>query len=99
MIEFCEFITTVNTSLHAKELPRLELICMPANFSSIVGEFVSTVIPKYCATVRRNTYHNGHPDMVPTGQFPNDSVQHSNIGIEIKASRSRLSDQNPLISS
>ena len=37
---------------------------MPANFSSMVGEFMSATIPKYCKTLAKNTYHNGHPDLV-----------------------------------
>ncbi len=42
---------------------------MPANFSSMVGEFMSATIPKYCKTLAKNTYHNGHPDLVPAGKF------------------------------
>ncbi len=60
---------------------------MPANFSSVVGEFMGTNLPKHCPTLRKNTYHNGHPDLVPTGRFTNDAAQHCGEGIEIKASR------------
>jgi hypothetical protein len=60
---------------------------MPANFSSMVGEFMSSTLPKYCPTIIKNKYHNGHPDLIPVGMFPNDAVQHSPDGIEIKASR------------
>lgn len=60
---------------------------MPANFSSMVGEFIVGNIPKFCKTVVKNRYHNGHPDLLPAGRFPNDSAQHSDEGIEIKGSR------------
>ncbi len=60
---------------------------MPANFSSMVGEFMSATIPKYCKRLAKNTYHNGHPDLVPAGNFPNNACQHGTEGIEIKASR------------
>jgi hypothetical protein len=60
---------------------------MPANFSSIVGEFMSSGIPRYCPTLAKNRYHNGHPDLIPAGVFENDAVQHADEGIEIKASR------------
>ncbi len=60
---------------------------MPANFSSVVGEFMGSNIPKYCKTVVKNQYHNGHPDIIPTNQFKNDMCQHGEDGIEIKASR------------
>jgi hypothetical protein len=63
------------------------MMLMPANFSSIVGEFMSTTIPRHCTTLVKNKYHNGHPDLIPAGAFDRDAVQHSRVGIEIKASR------------
>ncbi len=87
MEEFLAFIGFVNQQLRTKQIARLESFLMPANFSSIVGEFMGAAIPKHCATVRRNTYHNGHPDLVPTGRSPNDSILHGSDGIEVKASR------------
>ncbi len=60
---------------------------MAANFSSLVGEFLGATIPKYCATLVKNRYHNGHPDLLPTGRFPRNATQHGGEGIEIKASR------------
>jgi hypothetical protein len=60
---------------------------MPASFSGMVGEFMSATIPKYCHTLVKNRYHNGHPDLLPAGVFPDDKAQHASQGIEIKASR------------
>jgi hypothetical protein len=60
---------------------------MPANFSSMVGEFVIASIPKYCPTLVKNRYHNGHPDLIPADRFPNNRVQYTHEGIEVKASR------------
>ncbi len=60
---------------------------MSANFSSIVGEFMSATIPKYCGSLAKNRYHNGHPDLVPADIFVDNAVQYSSEGVEIKASR------------
>jgi hypothetical protein len=60
---------------------------MQANFSSIVGEFMGVAIPKYCPTIAKNQYHNGHPDLVPAGLYTGNSIQHGDKGIEIKGSR------------
>ena len=84
---FLDFLKIINLELNRREITRLESMLMPANFSSIVGEFMTTSIPKFCPTLVKNKYHNGHPDLVPSGLFPNDAVQHSDQGIEIKASR------------
>ncbi len=42
---------------------------MSANFSSMVGEFMTATIPKYCSTLAKINYHNGHPDMLRRGDF------------------------------
>jgi hypothetical protein len=69
-------------------MDRLEDMLMPANFSSIVGEFMTASIPKHCQTIAKNTYHNGHPDMVPTGKYEKNAAKHAGAdGIEVKASR------------
>ena len=87
MGEFVEFLGFINQQLHTRGTSRLESMLMPANFSSIVGEFMSANIPKHCPTLVKNQYHNGHPDLIPTGQFPQNAVQHSSEGIEVKGSR------------
>ena len=87
MSEFVEFLGFVNSQLNDREMPRLESMLMPANFSSIVGEFMIMTIPKHCPSIVQNRYHNGHPDLIPKDSFPGDSVQHANVGIEVKASR------------
>jgi hypothetical protein len=87
MVEFTDFLTFVNQQLYSRNIARLESMLMPANFSSIVGEFMSIAIPKYCPALVKNQYHNGHPDLIPAGQYPNDAVQYASQGIEIKASR------------
>jgi hypothetical protein len=87
MNDFIEFLGFINHQLYTKGLQRLENLLMPANFSSVVGEFISANIPKHCHTLAKNQYHNGHPDLIPAGAFKNNAVQHSDQGIEIKASR------------
>ncbi len=87
MNDFIEFLSLINQQLVAREMQRLETIVMPANFSSIVGEFMAVSIPRYCATLAKNHYHNGHPDLIPAGMFENNAAQYAHKGIEIKASR------------
>ena len=87
MKEFVGFIGFINQQLNTRSIPRLETMLMPANFSSMVGEFMNASIPKYCKTLVKNKYHNGHPDLIPAGKFPGDAAQHAGEGIEIKGSR------------
>src|SRR5437868_8316424 len=65
MKEFVDFLGLINSELYRNSMPRLETIIMSANFSSIVGEFMSAGIPKFAPSVVKNRYHNGHPDIIP----------------------------------
>jgi hypothetical protein len=87
MQDFLDFLGFINEQLNTKEMPRLESFLMPANFSSMVGEYMNITIPKYCPSLVKNQYHNGHPDLIPVGVFANNAVQHATEGIEIKGSR------------
>ncbi|MBI2804540.1 MAG: hypothetical protein HYX68_06100 [Planctomycetes bacterium] len=87
MEEFVDFLGFVNGQLNTRQIERLESFLMPANFSSMVGEFMAAAIPKYSDLLIRNRYHNGHPDLLPKGLYPGDSILHAPQGIEIKASR------------
>lgn len=87
MKDFTDFLGFINAQLNTKRIERLESFLMPANFSSMVGEFMAAAIPKYCKSVVRNKYHNGHPDLLPKGKYPEDAILHAPEGIEIKASR------------
>jgi len=87
MSEFVNFLGFINQQLNSKTIRRFESMLMPANFSSMVGEFMVATIPKHCPTLVKNQYHNGHPDLLPKGKFTGDAVQHGPIGIEVKASR------------
>lgn len=87
MNDFLDFLKYINLQLSKIKIPKLEYLLMPANFSSIVGEFIINSIPKYCKKLAKNNFHNGHPDLIPKGKYKNNAVQYSKNGIEIKASR------------
>lgn len=87
MQDFLDFLGFINLQLRTKKIDRLESFVMMANFSSIVGEFMGVSIPKYCKTIIRNEYHNGHPDLIPLNHYPKNSILHGEDGIEIKGSR------------
>jgi hypothetical protein len=87
MEEFLDFLGFINGQLRTRDIQRFESMLMPANFSSMVGEFMISSIPKHCPTIVKNGYHNGHPDLIPAGRFPKDAVQHADEGVEVKSSR------------
>jgi hypothetical protein len=74
MQDFIEFLSLIDTQLHAKRMGRLENMLMQANFSSIVSEMMTASIPKHCKTVVKNRFHNGHPDILPANKYPDDPM-------------------------
>ncbi|MGH7933484.1 MAG: hypothetical protein ACREQN_09985 [Candidatus Binataceae bacterium] len=87
MEAFIDFLGFLNHQLLTRDLPRIEMLMMPANFSSLVGEFIVSSIPKHCPSLVKNRFHNGHPDLIPRSRYPNDLILHGPEGIEVKASR------------
>jgi hypothetical protein len=88
MVDFTDFLETVNTELARKQMARLEDMLMPAGFSSMVGEFIVSNLPKHCPGIVKNNYHNGHPDLLPAGRYAGDAAQQAGSdGIEVKGSR------------
>ena len=87
MSGFVSFLGYMNVELRRNGIERLESMMMPANFSTLVSEFMSSNIPKHCPGLVKNQYHNGHPDLIPADTFPNNAVQYAHDGIELKGSR------------
>lgn len=87
MEDFLGFLELVNSQLNGNGIDRMETILMPANFSSMVGEFMVAGISKHCPTLSKNQYHNGHPDLIPAGMYENNAAQYAEEGIEVKGSR------------
>lgn len=57
MQAFAHFLQVVNLELNTNGMSRLESLLMPANFSSIVSEFMNSSIPRFCPTLAKNGYH------------------------------------------
>jgi len=59
----------------------------PAAMSGILSDMLTASLAKHARALTENQYFNGHPDLIVTGQYPNDSVQAGHHGVEIKATR------------
>jgi hypothetical protein len=44
-------------------------------------------LAKHSRTLVVNAFHNGHPDLIVRGRYPNDEVQSGEFGVEVKATR------------
>ena len=89
MVDFLNCIEIINESLQNNGFKTLQELMTPASFSDFVGEFIIGRLPLYCSTLAKNSYHNGHPDLLPKDLYPQNSCQYGTEGIEIKASKNK----------
>lgn len=87
MVKTCSFLDAINSFLRDRGYPNLQDLILGNSFSGLISELLVRHIAECCPTLARNRYVGGHPDLLPLGLYPNDSVLKGNEGIEIKTSR------------
>ncbi len=89
MQDVYDFFYDVNTHLQGKGIRRLDEMLRPAAMSGLISDMVSASLARHSRVLVENTYHNGHPDLIVNGVYPNDSVKSGSEGVEIKTTRKR----------
>lgn len=89
MQDVYDFFHDVNDLLLNRGLRRLDDLMRPAAMSGFISDFLTTSLASHSRTLTANRYHNGHPDLVLKGVYPNESVQSGSEGIEIKSTRKK----------
>ncbi len=79
----------VNGLLEGKGLERLDEMLRPANMSGLLSDMMTASVAHHSRSLTINQYHNGHPDLVVKGVYPNNSVKAGEKGIEIKTTRKK----------
>jgi len=89
MQDVYDFFYDVNTFLRGRKLARLEDMLRKANLSGTISDMLTASVAKHSRSLVQNQYHNGHPDLVVEGIYPNNSVKAGEEGIEIKSTLNR----------
>lgn len=84
-----DFFFDVNTGLASRGLERLDDMLRPAIMSGILSDMLTASLAKHSRTLVVNAYHNGHPDLVLKGEYPDNAVKSGDLGVEIKTTRKR----------
>lgn len=87
MQDVYDFFFDVNTMLRGKNLERLDDTLRPANMSGMISDMLTSSLAHHSRSLASNRYHNGHPDLIAKGIYPNDAVKSGDEGIEIKTTR------------
>lgn len=89
MNDVYDFFFDVNSMLLGKGLPRLDDLLRPAAMSGVLSDMLTASLAQHARGLVENKYHNGHPDLLKQGVYPNDSVKSGSEGVEIKATRKK----------
>jgi hypothetical protein len=89
MQDIYDFLHDTNQFLVDKGLPRLDDTVRAANMSGLLSDMLTDSMAKHARNMARNTFHNGHPDLLVGGVYPNNSVQSGTDGVEIKATNKK----------
>lgn len=87
MQDVYDFFFDVNTRLFEKGIKRLDEMLRPAAMSGLISAMLTASMAQHSRVLVENSYHNGHPDLIVNGIYPNDSVKSGTEGIEIKSTR------------
>ena len=81
-----DFLHDLNMSMVKKYSARLEDILLGNSFAGMLSELIVRGISESSIHVVRNRKIGGHPDLLPRGKYPGDTILKGEEGIEIKAS-------------
>ena len=87
MQDVYDFFYDVNSNLVGKGLQRLDDMLRPAIMSGVLSDMLTASLAKHSRVLRENRYHNGHPDLIVQGIYPNNAVRSGTDGVEIKTTR------------
>lgn len=87
MQDIYDFFYDVNRGLVQRGLLRLDDMLRPAIMSGVLSDMLTASLAKHSRTLTVNLYHNGHPDLLVSGVYPDNKVKAGSEGVEIKTTR------------
>lgn len=89
MQDIYDFLHDVNVALSSRGLQRMDDILRPAAMSGIISDMLTASLAKHSRALVENRFHNGHPDLLVKGRYPDDAAKSGVEGVEIKSTRNR----------
>ena len=87
MSDIYELLATINASLMSRGLLRIEESVRGAVFSGLLSDLVTVSLASHANGLTKNTFHNGHPDLLPVGRYTDDAAQSAEEGVEVKVTK------------
>ena len=74
MQDVYDFFFDVNSNLLGRGLKRLDDLLRPAAMSGFISDMLTASLANHARSLTENRYHNGHPDLLVEGVYPDNSV-------------------------
>lgn len=87
MQDIYDFFYDINKGLSRRGLLRLDDMLHPAIMSGLLSDMLTASLSKHSRSLCVNLYHNGHPDLIVNGVYPENRVKAGEQGVEIKTTR------------
>ena len=94
MQDVYDFFYDVNRGLVSRGLLRLDDMLRPAIMSGLLSDMLDASLAKHSRTLTVNLFHNGHPDLIVNGVYPDNKVK---SGRKEWKSRPRANQAEPSI--
>jgi hypothetical protein len=79
-----DLLFDINSALSSRGLRRIEETIRPAVFSGFLSDTIASALARHARVLTSNSFHNGHPDLIPEGVYPRNAAQAGDQGVEIK---------------
>ena len=87
MQDVYDFFYDVNSHLTDRGLLRLDDTLRPAIMSGVLSDMLTASLARHARVLTENRYHNGHPDLLVQGVYPENAVRAGTEGVEVKTTR------------
>lgn len=87
MQDVYDFFYDVNSHLTDRGLLRLDDTLRPAIMSGVLSDMLTASLARHARVLTENRYHNGHPDLIVQGVYPENAVRAGTEGVEVKTTR------------
>ena len=87
MQDVYDFFYDVNSHLTGRGLLRLDDMLRPAIMSGVLSDMLTASLARHSRVLTENRFHNGHPDLIVQGVYPENSVRAGTEGVEVKTTR------------
>jgi hypothetical protein len=89
MNDIYDFFHDTNSFLVNHSLPRLDDTLRKAIMSGVISDMLTDALAKHARNLVRNAFHNGHPDLLVGGVYPNNATKSGTDGVEIKTTKKK----------